>query len=611
MRWLRTAKPSGSIPEIAHSDASRFLHGSDAQELEALDAAARTYRGDLLEGLSPISPEYDRWLDAERGAFRSHLISVLLRLSDAYEDANRIEDMIAVAQRLISIDPLQEHVHRRLMRAFQIQRRYDAALRQFSKLKDILAEQLGVEPEKPTLDLMRDIRAERQKGHPPGDTGGTVPVTDPKTGPDPNCRNCCAGAPVNQRPAVPRTTRREATPNLLGEGISEDVTINLSREQDLLVISRQSSFRLNDEELTPQEVGQRLGVRFCVSGTVRVFGNRLRVTAHLVNCTSGHDIWAERYDRDLDDYFEIQSEIAQIVSATAADRIAADLVEKSAAVRMEDLESYQLVLNGIREVHRFKEEGYSTAIKLFERAAERTPDYGRALGWLALSKLYLRWNIDVSKDFSDIFPIAQRAIELDPSEPKAHCASAMCNFIHRNFDRAEFDFQSAIRANPNDELILTEYGRYLMYVDRPEDGLQRIREAMRVNPFHPVWFWSIQGRVLHTLGTLRRGGAGLRESRRAAVLYLRLPGRVFCGTRRHRTDGTGPRQFVPRAARFQPCGVQGDLSLQERRYRRAPVQKLRTGRVLTRRAAILPFAQHPLPFRPKGMEGEREHDVMG
>ena len=75
----------------------------------------------------------------------------------------------------------------------------------------------------------------------------------------------------------------------------------------------------------------------------------------------------------------------------------------------------------------------------------------------------------------------------------------MCSFIQRRFDKAEFHLQSALKANPNDELLLTEYGRYLMYIDRPEDGLQRIREAMRVNPYFPVWFWSIQGRVLHTL----------------------------------------------------------------------------------------------------------------
>lgn len=483
----------------ANTDVSTFLAGIENDAVVELEATAGHYDGDLLEGFPPITPEYDRWLEAERGALRSHYISVLLRLCDAYEAANRLEEMLAVAQKLLSIDPLQEHVHRRLMRVYRIQRRYDAALKQFDVLRNILSDQLGVEPEKPTLDLVQEIRNERRTGAHPAAAPAIDAEQKQESLPRTNGALIAPGRPsigVLRFRGLPEGSEAD----LLGEGISEDVTIDLSREPNLMVVSRQSSFRLDEEKLTAREIGDQLGIRFFVSGTVRVFGKQLRVTAHLVSCESGEEIWADRYDRELEDYFEIQSEIARAVSATAADRVAADLVERSASEQVDDLESYQLVLKGISEVHRFKEEAYYHAIELFEKAADRSPNFGRALGWLALSKLYLRWNIDASDDFSDIVPIAERAVELDPREPKGHCASAMCNFIHGHFERAEFNFQSALRANPNDELVLTEYGRYLMYVDRPEEGLQKIREAMRVNPFHPVWFWSIQGRILHTLG---------------------------------------------------------------------------------------------------------------
>ena len=480
-------------------DVLAFVSGVDASVVSDLETSAKCYQGDLLEGFPPVTPEYDRWLEAERGAMRSHFISVLLRLSDAYESENRLEDMIAVAQRLLAVDPLQEHVHRRLMRVFRSQKRHDAALKQFDSLKTILSDQLGVEPEKPTLDLVRDIREERRSGAPQR-SNATVIADGQQQNLHPDTVNLTAPG----RPSIAvlrfRGLPENSEADLLGEGLSEDVTIDLSRQPGLMVISRQSSFRLDEEKLTAREIGEQLGIRFFVSGTVRVFGKQLRVTAHLVSCETGREVWAERYDRELEDYFKIQSEIARAVSATAADRIAANLVEQSASEQLDDLESYQLVLKGISEIHRFKADAYRNAITLFETAVDRSPDFGRAMGWLALVKLYLRWNIDASDDFSDIVPIAERAIELDPYEPKGHCASAMCNFIHRHFDRAEFDFQSALRANPNDELVLTEYGRYLMYIDRPEDGLRRIREAMRVNPFHPVWFWAIQGRVLHTLG---------------------------------------------------------------------------------------------------------------
>ncbi len=479
-------------------DVKQFLEGTDTSEIPALEENINWHKGELLEGLGPISPEYDRWLDAERGAIQSHYIAALLKLVDACEADKRLEDVIANAQKMLSLDPLQEHVHRRLMRAYFLQKRYDAALKQFDNLKGILSSQLGVTPEQPTIELMHAIRKERNQGAgnssalSPGETAGEV-----------------AASLVVETPSLPdrpsigvlrfRGLPKDSSAYLLGEGISEDLTIELSREVDLMVISRQSSFHLDEEQMPAQEIGAKLGVHFYVSGSVRVSGNKLRVTAHLVSCENGYEVWAERYDRDLVDFFSIQIEIARTVSATVADRIAADTNAKYNSVPPDDLESYQLVVRGIGQVHKFAAESYLNAIKLFEEAIARAPKYGRAFGWLALSKLYLRWNIDASIDLSDIVPIAERAIALGPNDSKGHCALAMCNFIKREFDRAEFHFQSALRANPNDELLLTEYGRYLMYIDRPEDGLQRIREAMRVNPYFPVWFWSIQGRVLHTL----------------------------------------------------------------------------------------------------------------
>jgi DNA-binding SARP family transcriptional activator/TolB-like protein len=479
-------------------DVRKFLEGIGSNEVAALEESVSWHKGELCEGLGPISPEYDRWLDAERGAVQSHYIAGLLKLVDAYEADKRLEDVIANAKKMLSLDPLQEHVHRRLMRAYFLQMRYDAALKQFDNLKDILASQLGVTPEKPSIELMQAIRKERNQssanslaldqGGASGDVAAFL-VTETPSPPD--------------RPSIGvlrfRGLPEDSDAPLLGEGIAEDLTIELSREADLLVISRQSSFHIDEEKISAQETGRKLGVRYFVSGTVRVFGSKLRVTAHLVSCENGQEVWAERYDRDLVDFFSIQTDIARTVSATVTDRIAANTVEKINSVAPDDLESYQLVLRGISEVHKFAAENYLNAIKLFEEAIARTPKYGRAFGWLALSKIYLRWNIDASIELSDIVPIAERAVALDPNNSKGHCALAMCSFIKREFDKAEFHFQSALRANPNDELLLTEYGRYLMYVDRPEDGLQRIREAMRVNPYFPVWFWSIQGRVLHTL----------------------------------------------------------------------------------------------------------------
>lgn len=477
-------------PNVTSSDVHDFSNLVDKTSPEDQERAVAAYFGDLLEGFGPVSPEFDRWIDAERASLRSHFGAALLRLSDFYEDVGRTDDVIAAAQRLIAMDPLQEHVHRRLMRAFFRIGRHDAALKQFDSLKSILANELGVQPEKPTLELLSEVRKAR--------LSGSARVAAPKQK-DANLEAMIAPA----RPSIGvlkfKGLPEGGNATLLGEGISEDLTIELSRQPDLLVVSRQSSIQVDETRETAEAIGKALGIRFLLSGSVRLFGDKVRVAAHLVSCETGREVWAERFDRQIEDFFEIQTEIARTVSATAADRIAAEIVGTTQKASTEDLEAYQLVLRGINELHRFSEEGYRQAEMLFQKAVDQSDVYGRAFAWLAMTKLYLMWNIDVSIDVSEIVPLAERAISLDPTEPKGHCALAITQFIQRRYEQAEFSFQSALRANPNDDLVLTEYGRFLMYLDRSEEGLRRIREAMRINPFHPQWLYSIQGRCLHTL----------------------------------------------------------------------------------------------------------------
>ena len=103
-------------------------------------------------------------------------------------------------------------------------------------------------------------------------------------------------------------------------------------------------------------------------------------------------------------------------------------------------------------------------------------------------------------DVADLLAPATRAVQLDPREAKGHCALGLGYLILRDFDKAGQHLQEGLNCNPNDELLLIEYGRYLMYVGCPAEGLQKVAEAMRLNPYHPNWYWNIQGRCLHMLG---------------------------------------------------------------------------------------------------------------
>ncbi len=478
--------------DVVRTDVDTFLDRSSSDDATALQSAADLYIGDFLEGFPAVSPEFDRWLDMERGALRARCTTMLLRLCDMAAAGGRNEQMIATAQRLLQMDPLQEHVHRRLMRAYLAQGRHDAALKQFETIQTLLSAELGVAPEQPTLELASEIRRKRSGRRTAPEADRAVELhAAPR--PMPPSRPSIAVLPF-------RNLSPESDTIYLGEGIAEDIIVELGREAGLMVVSRGSSFRFSLEEQDLTEIGRLLGVRFLLSGSIRVFGQKFRLTAHLSNCLNGQDVWAERFDRDLDDILDLQSEVARLVTGTVVGRISRGDAEAARARPVESLEAYALVMRGLGHIHAQSLPELNLGIACFERAVALDATYGRAFGLLALSQIYRQWNYNMSTDVSDFLPLAERSISLDHRDAKGHCAMGLGLMLQGNFDRAGYHFETGLRMNPNDNHLLIEYGRYLMYMDRPEEGLTRIREAMRLDPYHPNWFWNIQGRCLHTLG---------------------------------------------------------------------------------------------------------------
>ena len=477
-------------------DTQRFeaLVGSDDPLHQA--EAAELFRGDFLEGIAAVDPEFDRWLASERASLRAALLRVLTALMNHSEAERRSEQVVAFATQLLKHDPLQEHVHRALMRAYAAQGRFDAALKQLDDLSAVLEQDLGIRPEAATLELARDIQRRRQSGT----------AEERRTQPGHRLWEDAEAAspPLPKRPSIAvlpfRSLSSDEEASYFGEGIAEDIIIELSRSSELFVVARQSSFRFGPEEEADQgEIGRALGVRFCLSGSVRRAGDRLRVSAHLTSCAGGQEIWADRYDRELEDVFDIQTEIARTVTATVVGRItSADAAERLR--RPGSLAAYDLVLQGLQHLHRYTREDIEAARDYFAEAVDLDSSYGRAYGLLAIADIYAGWYYGLETDFHTAGEMAEKAVRLDPRDTKAHCALGITRLVAGDHNRAGSHFETALGLNANDDLLLAEYGRYLMYVERSEEGLQKIREAMRLNPFHPNWYWNVFGRCLHTLG---------------------------------------------------------------------------------------------------------------
>jgi adenylate cyclase len=289
----------------------------------------------------------------------------------------------------------------------------------------------------------------------------------------------------------------DADSGYFAEGIAEDIMTELSRNKDLFVIARQSSFHLAAQERDPAVVGEALGVRHVLAGSVRRAGSAMRLSVHLVDCETSSEVWAERYDRELEDLFRVQLEVARIVTATIAGRLSALAGEAAANKPPEDFAAYDHVLRAQQYLQRYTRADYAKARGHLEQAIRISPAYARPHGLLCLAGVY-DWFWDMSEGgLVDVINIGEKAIALDDRDAKAHLALAVAHLFSLHHDRALRHIERAVALNPNDDLAVAEHGRILCAYGRPEEGLLRVREAMRLNPYHPNWYWNIEGLCLH------------------------------------------------------------------------------------------------------------------
>ncbi len=263
-------------------------------------------------------------------------------------------------------------------------------------------------------------------------------------------------------------------------------------------MARNSSFQFRDKSVDIREVGRNLGVRFVLEGSVRKLGNRVRITGQLIDASSSDHVWADRYDGDLEDIFSLQDEISRSIVSTIVGRIDDFDTDRIATKPTANLSAYESVLRGQKLMHNYTEDDYAQARQYFERATSLDPIFARAHAWLAYVEFSL-WIWHMTPDSLDLaVRIGETALDLDDHESKSHLALGMARLFRAELDKAEYHLLRAAELNPNDDLIMIEYGRYLMYANEPLRGAETVRQAMRQNPYHPNWYWNILGRCLHT-----------------------------------------------------------------------------------------------------------------
>jgi len=267
------------------------------------------------------------------------------------------------------------------------------------------------------------------------------------------------------------------------DGITEEIINSLTRLPDLRVAARTSSFAFKGENVDIKDAGKRLGVATVLEGSIRQAGDRLRVTAQLINAADGYHLWSERWDREIDDVFAVQDEIA----AAIAERLEAPVTTPAATPAKRptsDLDAYQLYLKGRHLWNHRDEESLKKSVEYFERAIERDPDFALAYSGLADSYLLLGSYqiIDRDEAHAKAKVAAQKACSLDDSLAEAHTSMGQVLRRERDFEREERAYRHAIELNPNYATAHQWYATLLAALGRMDEAVREARRAEELDP---------------------------------------------------------------------------------------------------------------------------------
>jgi TolB-like protein/class 3 adenylate cyclase len=304
-----------------------------------------------------------------------------------------------------------------------------------------------------------------------------------------------------ERPSIAvlplRNLSSDAEQNFFADGVTDDIITSLSRFRGIDLIARGSSFALRDKQLAITEIGSRLGARYIAQGSIRFSATRVRVTIELCDAVTEHAIWAEKYDRPLEDIFDIQDEVATLAVSAMSARIEEAERERLTKTPATSVHAYGLVLNAQNHLLNFTAADTALARDFYQKAILASPSYGRAFAGLSRScSLDWRysWSEDPSQSLTRAFDIAVQAVNVDPNDARGHAELGFVQLYRKEHDRSLASYRRALSFNPNDANIIAEMADALTHSGQSEEALKCFERAIRLNPFYPdQYLWDMAG----------------------------------------------------------------------------------------------------------------------
>jgi adenylate cyclase len=279
------------------------------------------------------------------------------------------------------------------------------------------------------------------------------------------------------------------------DGVTEEIITTLSKSPYLFVIARQSTFAYKGKPVKVKQVSEELGVRYVLEGSVRRSGEKVRITAQLIDAMTGYHLWAERYDRDLKEIFALQDEIALKILKTVHEKLEpwdhTRVLERGAR----NLEVFLKAMEAREHFYRVTKEDNALTRKLYEEVIALDPNYAFAyagLAWTHMVELWFGTSKSPMESLGRAIALGQKAVALDESDAFAHTSLGYFYTFARQFEKAVAHAEQGLALDPNSSAVLFTSGASLAHLGRPDEAIPLLQKAIRLNPFATaVWFYSL------------------------------------------------------------------------------------------------------------------------
>ncbi|MGI9383494.1 MAG: BTAD domain-containing putative transcriptional regulator [Methyloligellaceae bacterium] len=441
-------------------------------------SAVELYAGPLLDGFSVPDPTFEDWLKVERATLQDMACEAFERAAEHAKGHGDHRRAIDLAKRLVGLDPYREAGHRRLMELLAASGARTEAIRQFQACEKLLRDELGVEPAAETKALLEQIKDDETASAATvaSDAEPAAPISDSPPVPD------------NPSVAVLPFTNMSGDPEqgYFADGIAEDLITALSNVRSFFVIDRSSSFTYKGRSADVKEVGQRLGVRYVLEGSVRKVGDKVRVSAQLVEASSGNHVWADRFDGNLGDVFEFQDKIvANVVGALEPQLLRAEL-ERIRQKRPDNFDAYDLTLCGLSHMNKLTPEDTAAALSYFRKATDADASYARAYccaSWCYRRQVQLRGMILSEEEKAEALRLARAALQADSTDPYVLWQVGLTvALVEQDIEGGLSLIERSLAANSNSNRALLTSATVRGLSGDPQTAIEHAERAIQLSP---------------------------------------------------------------------------------------------------------------------------------